>query len=237
MLHLGVALCAAAMLSACGTPMGLTKQTSQLDLSKKSIVLASLELTRSNGRLMLDPRHVVLDADRKSADGKNTPPLSLDDEGMEQDTGKPRKVVLLRMALEPGRHRLEYIGGTITGFMAAGMWSVPMSMEFEVPAQSVVYLGRISAHLRERKDNEFRAGSLIPLIDQSVLGISNATFDVAVSDKSSVDLPRFRQEFSALGNQAIQTQLLPAYDRVVFDRAFMGEASNAAAQNAPAKAN
>ncbi|MBS0338908.1 MAG: hypothetical protein JSS56_00170 [Proteobacteria bacterium] len=99
-----------------------------------------------------------------------------------------------------------------------------------VPPQSVVYLGRISAHLRDRKDTEFRAGSLIPLIDQAALGISNATFDVAVSDQSSVDLPRFKQEFAALRTQAIQTQLLPAYDRGVFDRAFSGGAAASAAQ-------
>jgi len=236
-IKLGAALCLAALLSACGTPMGLTKQTSQLDLSQKSIILASFEVTRSNGRLMLDPRHVVLDADRKNADGKNNTPLSIDDEGMEQDSAKPRKVVLLRMALEPGKHRLDYVSGTITGFLAGGFWSVPLSAEFEVPPQSVVYLGRISAHLRERKDDEFRAGSMVPLIDQAVLGISNGTFDVKISDQSSVDLPRFKQEFSALGKQPIQTQLLPAYDRGVFDRAFMSEGSNGAAQAAPAKAN
>ena len=228
--HLGVALCVAALLSACGTPMGLTKQTTQLDLSKKSIVLASFEVTRSNGRLMLDPRFVLLGAPTP-VDDRSKYMLSIDDEGMEKDTGNPpRKLVLVRMALEPGKHKIDYLSGSIIGFLASGRWVVPMNVEFEVPPQSVVYLGRISAHLRERKDDEFRAGSLIPLIDHAVLGISNGTFDVTISDQSAVDLPRFRQEFPALGKQqAIQTQLLPAYDRGVFDRAFMNDGSKAPA--------
>ena len=236
-IRLGAALCAAAFLSACGTPMGLTKQTTQLDLSKKSIVLASFEVTRSNGRLMPDPRYVLLGDKAAASDDKSKLSLAIDDEGMEQDTGKPRKLVLVRMSLDPGKHSIRHVMGTITGFLAAGTWVVPLDTEFEVPPQSVVYLGRISAHLRDRKDNEFRAGSLIPLIDQAALGISNATFDVTVSDQSSVDLPRFKQEFAALRTQSIQTQLLPAYDRSVFDRAFMGNATSAAQPSAALKPN
>lgn len=235
-IRLGVALCVAVLLSACGTPMGLTKQTAQLDLSKKSIVLASFEITRSNGRLMPDPRYVLL-GDQQVVEDKRKLSLAIDDEGMEQQTDKPRKLVLIRMSLEPGKHNIQHVMGTITGFLAAGTWVVPLAADFEVPPQSVVYLGRISAHLRDRKDNEFRAGSLIPLIDQAALGISNATFDVTLSDQSTTDLPRFKQEFAALRTQTIQTQLLPAYDRSVFDRAFMGDVSTSAPSRAGAKSN
>ena len=58
-----------------------------------------------------------------------------------------------------------------------------------------------------------------------------------MKNSNSGDVPaRFKQEFSALRTQSIQTQLLPAFDRGVFDRAFMGEASGApAAAGAPAK--
>lgn len=221
-IRLGVVLCVAVILSACGTPMGLTKQTTQLDLSKKSVVLATFEVTRNNGRLMPDPRSIWIG---RSSDTKATTLLSVDDEGMEKDADKPRKLVLLRMSLEPGSYRLQQISGTITGFLAVGSWNVPLGLDFEVPANSVIYLGRISANLRERNDSEFRAGPMIPLIDQAALGISGATFDVTVSDQSSIDLPRFKDAFAVLRNQAIQARLLPAFDRSVPDRAFMAGAS------------
>ena len=235
-IHLGAALCVAALLSACGTPMGLTKQTTQLDLSKRSIVLASFEVTRSNGRLMPDPRYLLL-GDQKSPDDKSKVSLAIDDEGMGQDPDKPRKLVLLRMSLEPGKHNLQHVMGTITGFLAAGTWFVPLGVDFEVPERSVIYLGRISANLRERKDNEFRAGPVIPLIDQAVLGISNGTFDVTVSDQSSVDLPHFKETYGVLRDQPIQNRVLPAFDRGVFDRAFAGDAPGATSPGAPAKTN
>lgn len=235
-IRLSVALCVAAVLTACGTPMGLTKQTTQLDLSKKSVVLATFEITRSNGRLMPDPRYVLL-GDRKTEGEKSRQSLSVDGEGMEQETGKPRKLVLLRMALEPGKHNIQHVMGSITGFLAAGTWLVPLALDFEVPENSVVYVGRISAHLRDRRDNEFRAGSLIPLIDQAALGISNATFDVTVSDQASTDLPRFQETFAVLRNQPIQTLLLPPFDRAVFDRAFMGDASGGTPPRSTAMTN
>ena len=231
--RLSAALGAAALLGACGTPMGLTKQTTKLDLSKESAVLATFEVTRSNGRLMPDPRHLFLRG-AKAADGSDRVSLAIDDEGMEQDTGKPRKLVMVRLLLKPGKYSLENVMGTITGFLAVGTWAVPLNLQFDVPENSVVYLGRISAHLRDRKDDEFRAGSLIPLIDQAALGISNATFDVAVSDQSAIDLPRFREAYSVLRNQEIQSRLLPAFDRTAFDREYQGATASLEAKPASA---
>src|SRR6266568_2596132 len=52
------------------------------------------------------------------------------------------------------------------------------SNRFEVKPAQVVYLGRVEAVRRERKDDgELRAGFVIPLIGQAVAGYSGGTFE------------------------------------------------------------
>ena len=217
------ALCAVVLLTACGTPMGLTGKTKQLDVSQKSMVLATLALTRSDGRTMPWPKRVQVVA-TGAPNGSNIQTFAIDTEGMDYGEDNRHYVALLRIPLAPGKYTIGGVGGQISVFPMTGNWHVPLGLAFEVPAQSGVYLGRVAADMHPRKDAEFRAGPLIPLIDQAVLGISSSTFDVKVSDESATDLPLFVDAFAALRTQQIHTQILPAFDRTVIDRVFMGEA-------------
>ncbi|HUS23544.1 MAG TPA: hypothetical protein VM369_01240, partial [Candidatus Binatia bacterium] len=77
---------------------------------------------------------------------------------------------------------------------------------------AVVYLGRITAVMRERAGGEFRAGPVTPLIDQAATGISSSTFDVTTSEEPG-DLRSMRSNFVALREQPVTAVPLPAFDR------------------------
>ncbi|MDA7416444.1 hypothetical protein PGB34_08700 [Xenophilus arseniciresistens] len=82
-------------------------------------------------------------------------------------------------------------------------------MKFELPAGAVQYLGRAQTHMRTKKDDsEVAAGSIIPLVSQTALGISNSTFEVQAVDASEVDIPKFREDFPVLETAEIGTRLM-----------------------------
>lgn len=67
--------------------------------------------------------------------------------------------------------------------------------------------------MRERQGNEFRAGPVIPLIDQGVAGASGGTFDIVVSDQWDTDQALFEKNFPALKGIEVRKSLVPAFDR------------------------
>jgi hypothetical protein len=219
----------AGLLSACGTPMPLSAKTKQLDLSRESIALLTLEQTREGSRTMPWPRQLFI---KDLATGKNQM-VAVDTTFMDYGEDSRTYLTPLRLALPPGRYRIEQVGGTLSAFPIQGSFTVPLALEFEVPAGSVFYVGRIHAHMRERKDTEFRAGSLMPLISQAALGVATSTFDVTVSDASAKDVSTFKEAFPVLQDVTIATRLLPAFDRAPFDRAYAAPDSPAAS-SAPA---
>ena len=87
-------------------------------------------------------------------------------------------------------------------------------------------MGRVTARLRPRKEGEFRAGLVIPLIDQSVTGMSTGTWDVTVEDMLQKDLALFRANYPALGNVSIDSEPLPPFDRAVVQRWWDGQPTN-----------
>ena len=55
--------------------------------------------------------------------------------------------------------------------------------EIDVSQNKIVYIGNINAMIKPRvSDDQPRAGSMFPLVDQAVAGFSNGTFEVEVSD-------------------------------------------------------
>ncbi|MEO6688239.1 MAG: hypothetical protein ABIS07_01290, partial [Dokdonella sp.] len=103
--------------------------------------------------------------------------------------------------------------GSAAAFPFVGSFLVPLFMDFMVPAHAVTYVGHVKARLRPRQEGEFRAGPMIPLIDQAATGMSTGTFDVVVSDSSVEDISRFRTMFPALGDTPVANAPLPAFDR------------------------
>jgi hypothetical protein len=74
-------------------------------------------------------------------------------------------------------------------------------------------VGHVWATVRERQDNEFKAGPVVPLIDQAVAGASGGTFDVETTDEFATDEAAFRSKFPALAGVEMAKAILPGFDR------------------------
>ena len=130
-------------------------------------------------------------------------------------TGEPEKgnSYLLRMALDPGSYTLLAMAAESEAFFIKGKFTLPLNSEFTLASPGFYYLGHIQAEVRERQGNEFRAGPLIPLMDQAVVGAAHGTFDVTISDRQGEDEALFRSAFPVLGTASITPAILPPFDR------------------------
>ena len=120
---------------------------------------------------------------------------------------------LLRLELEPGQYVIRGLSCLTKPFMIRGSFFAPMHSDLEVKDHGIFYLGHVTATVRERQGNEFKAGASIPLIDQAVVGASGGTFDIVITDEFATDEPTFRAKFPALVDVPITKAILPAFDR------------------------
>ncbi|MDD4912022.1 MAG: hypothetical protein PHP57_06965 [Sideroxydans sp.] len=164
------------------------------------------KLGRNNTR----PTAIIISS--KNAQGKaESKSYSIDADAGKTDS-ELRNKLLLSLALEPGKYEIQSIFGTAGAFPFIATFSTPLLMELNVAPTSVTYVGRVNAIMRPRIGNEFRAGPVIPLIDQAAAGVSGSTFDISVVDAPE-DLAAFKSTFPALSNTEIRTEPLPAFNR------------------------
>lgn len=74
-------------------------------------------------------------------------------------------------------------------------------------------------------DHEYRAGELIPLVDQAVTGLSTGTFDIELRDMSEEDLRIMQEAYPAIRGVPIKKELAKIPDRFILDRQWRGEDS------------
>jgi hypothetical protein len=201
------------LMSGCATvhEMGVNKATTSLDLKGKALLLMSLQV--ANGyKPDYQPTVNVVYFETGAADSKekrhNFKP---DLEGTIVNSEGAR--YLLRMELEPGKYVLRGAGCMYRSFMLLGSCFMPIHADVEAKADTITYLGSAHGVTRERGEGEFRAGPMIPLIDQAVTGFSRSTFDVELSDNREEDLKAYRLLFPALSTADIQFNILPPFDR------------------------
>lgn len=222
-------------LAGCATvnPMAFDKEAKTIDTSEKSVVLMALEVSRSDDSRYV-PTPFVVKLEQPNAQSKEERQnFKLDED---EDTVKDgeRTVYLTRMALKPGQYKMGEVMGQAKGFPFIGTFVVPLLMDLNVKPNSITYVGRLTANLRPRQGEEFRAGPVIPLIDQSVTGLSGGTWDVTAENLSEKDLALFRSHFPALTTATIENAPLPAFDRAAVQRWWEGGMQpTAAAQAAP----
>jgi hypothetical protein len=232
-------LCACLLLfglSGCATvnDMAVGKNSGSVDTHSKSIVLMSLEVYRTDNSSFV-PRPFVVKLQKPGADSKaerQNFKLHEDEDTIPQGD---HKLYLVRMALEPGVYDLMDVEGFARVFpLTNGMFQLPLLMRLNVSPNSVTYVGRVTATLRPRQEGEFRAGALFPLIDQAAAGLSNGTWDVAVSDPGPADIAAFRSQFPALQGVTIADRALPPFDRVAVQKWWDGQQTenNVAGANA-----
>jgi hypothetical protein len=227
-----VLLCCAFGGCATVNQMAFDKKTDKVDLSRKSVVLMTLDVYRPD-KSRFEPVPLVVNVEKPNAQSKQERQnFKLD---KEQDTTKTEDghtLFLVRMALEPGPYKLMAVTGLARAFPINGFFQVPLVTDFNVQPQSLVYIGRVSATLRSRESGEFRAGPLLPLIDQAIAGMSNSTWDVTIGDQSDKDLPVFQQMYPALSSASIVKAPLPPFDRAAVQRWWENNAPKDKKENA-----
>lgn len=125
---------------------------------------------------------------------------------------------LVRIQLPPGSYRLWAVaGGCAQGVGVAavvGTFEFPFDIPFQVEGGECVYLGRIEMVNRQRlSEDEIPSGGKLPVIDQSVSGFGDGTFDVKIYDNYDVDIPRFRDKYPAFAGIEINKRILSPWTK------------------------
>jgi len=202
------------LISACvATPMkmGLVKDTQQIDLKDEALLLMSVELINEY-KPSYQPEAGVLWIEKPEVKGKEDR-LSYwaDKEGtLKSDQGNK---YVFRMTIKNGKYIIRGIHGSSGTFPVKGGFFMPLHTEIEVKDSSVFYLGKVVGKIRERKENEFRAGLVVPLVDQAVTGFSGGTFDIDIIDNYEEDIKFMKTLFPALGNVQVKSAILSPFDR------------------------
>jgi hypothetical protein len=122
------------------------------------------------------------------------------------------KTYLLSLELEPGKYQFADLTAMARSFPIVGWFTALVMQEMTFAQAGVVYIGNVSATVRERQGDEMRAGPVIPLIDQAVVGASGGTFDIETADRWSVDEALFKSVYPGLAGAQIGKQLMAPHD-------------------------
>jgi hypothetical protein len=231
-------LLACSFVSGCATvnSMALDKQNKAIDTKEKSIVLMTIDVSRADGsRFVPQPFVVKLETPgAKSKEERQNFKFSKKVDAVQEND---HDLYLVSMALSAGDYKLGEVVGSASAFPINSFFSVPLASKITVKPNTVTYIGRVTAKLRDRVGDEFRAGPLLPLIDQSVSGMSGSTWDVAIENKAPQDLAQFQKAFPALQNIPIDVTALAPFDRAAAQRQWDGESNGAAKPVATAEAS
>lgn len=199
------ATCAFFIMSLCGCssvkPMALESKEG-IQLPAKSIGLFTL---RTSNQLKPDYEPSVSSIEIKPQTGKS----------IYFAPGKPHEQqkdgyleYLVSVDLAPGVYSIGSIAGVSTGILIYGTFRFPIDATFELPPESIVYLGHIDMVNRKLQEGEKRAGSIFPLVDQAATGFSGGSFDITISERGGQDIPLFEKMYPALGNYIVAPNLM-----------------------------
>ncbi len=217
-------------------PMAIDKESAKVDVTQTSLMLMTVRIARPEESRYVPIPLVAKFEEPGATEKAQRQNYKIDSEAGDSQSSVSVDTYKLRMAIKPGRYQLLEIFGKTSAFPFNGFFMLPLFQEVTIPPNAVVYLGRINALMRPRVDDEFRAGSVIPLIDQAAAGVSGCTFDVSVVDASAEDLPVFRASFPALASVQIVPDVLPPFDRAVVQKRWEGESNDANAASTPTPA-
>jgi len=219
--------------------MAFDHASTTLDTKVKSIVLLTVDVSRSDGSRWVPEPKIAKFEKLGATNNEGLQNFRLD-KRIDATQVDDKSIYLVRVALAPGQYKFQEIFGMASAFPVHGFFDIPVGADLNVKPNSVTYIGRITAKLRKRVGNEFRAGPVAPLIDQAIAGMSNGTWDISIDDLAQQDLAFFRESFPVLRYAVIDTVALPAFDRAAAQRRWDGDkqetapvATEASAATAP----
>ena len=214
---IGVIALVALLTAGCSTRPKMAFEADGKQAEPNKTVLLMSFTVRNNYRAAYQPRLFAATIDRsKPREFADRFVFTMEDKGRnETDTPAEGNTYLLRMPIEPGAYVFQGLVSRV-GALCPPVCSVfftPLMLPITPQRPGVVYIGHVSATVRMREGDEFRAGYLVPLIEQALVGASGGSFDVEVSDRYATDEPLFRSQFPALKEAAISKAVLAPFDR------------------------
>jgi hypothetical protein len=205
------------LMSGCATPtkMAFLEDSDQVSKTKPTFLMTAT--LRNSYRTSFQPKLIVVHVERAVVKGaEDRINFTMDKKAKnESDSAIEGSSYLLRMELESGEYVIRGLSSMGRTFPIIGAYFAPVHAKLTSAEPGVFYLGHIEATVRERKDNEFKAGPSIPLIDQAIAGASTGTFDMEISDQWEKDGPRFLAKFQVLNGVNVQKRILAPFDRAV----------------------
>lgn len=185
----------------CASPMALDRDMTRLATGEESIVLLTLRMSNQYVPAFQPELGFieVVDSARDGATYRVDPPH----DRLEREYNEH----LVSFQLAPGSYRIRNVSGGSSQFPIWGTFDFDLAIGFDLDPGEVVYVGHVELVNRERRDDEPRAGSLFPLIDQSVTGFSGGTFDVRISDRYSDDVAVFQETYPILNGHTVSKAL------------------------------
>lgn len=182
---------------------------------KRNPIFLMTATIKNDYKTSFQPKLQIVHVDKPEAkESSDNVMFLIDDKAkVENSEGTAGNTYLLRMELPPGNYQIRGLSSYAIIFPIRGNYFAPMHSSLKATEPGIYYLGHVNATVRERKENEFKAGPSIPLLDQAIAGASGGTFDVEITDQLATDEPMFRSKFPALANAPIQKTILPAFDR------------------------
>ena len=185
--------------------MPLQEQATSIDLSKQTILVGKVNIKNKNAKnWQPDLLSVVIKKDDKS--------ITYNQPTLVSKVPKEGKEFLFSLAAEPGAAELSFMQFLSRALLIQGAAELQFKQELNFPDSGIVYIGNIDATIVKRKEGEPRAGSVIPLIDQSVTGFSSGTFIVDVTDNYEEDVQLIREKYPYLKDQEITKMILPKWE-------------------------
>jgi len=196
-----------ALFSGCASvnKMPLNENVKEIDTSQKSILLGRITIQNKN-----KPNHQPkLLAVFVKKDGKD---FSFTKPSLISEVDNESKEYIFSLASEPGVAELSLMRFLRQAFLVNGMADLQFKQEIVFPENEIVYIGNINASIIPREEGQPRAGSVIPLIDQSVTGFSSGTFVVEISDNYDEDIELITKKFPYLAGKNVTKMILPEWE-------------------------
>jgi hypothetical protein len=185
-----------ALLSACAT-MGLDKKATQVDWSKGSVVVTSVEF-KNEFKPNYSANWLAISIEKVTGEG------SAGGGSAWETVADGKNGVILTQQLPPGKYSIKSLQGRAGTFPVIGSMNFSVDAPFEVQPKSVIYLGHIAMTNKEKVNPDDQAsGAALPIIDQAVTGFGGGTLQVTLKDRYEQDVAALKNDYPALRDMPV----------------------------------
>lgn len=191
-------------LSGCSfTKMALNDPNIQNDLSQNAVALLKLNVINDYHE-SFTPDVMAIGIHSES---QNQRFVFRDFTNTDKPLGKNGTSYLMSFKLKPGEYTIKKVEGQAGTFPVVGNYNFLPEHKFNLKGNDIYYLGEMTAINVERtNDQDRRAGSLFPLIDQAAAGFSGGTIKVKVENHYDANIQEFKDKYPFLADREVKTQ-------------------------------